>query len=182
LKINSIDVRNSCIIHRSIAFICELYYNAKCQQIYTYMTTFIISKFPPPIQSSRWKQMIHSISRNMYTGSSFSTPWTISTFEEKIPLDNDRHDCTPISTVFASSQLDRAPCASFSSRSCYNQTFLLSLASATLTAAQCSLSTQSASTLQLSVSRQTPLTVLHCMEHFVQPSALPAIAKAIISI
>ena len=71
------------------------------------MTTFIISKFPPPIQSSRWKQMIHSISRNMYTGSSFSTP--ISTFEEKIPLDNDRHDCTPISTVFASSQLDRLP-------------------------------------------------------------------------
>jgi len=103
-------------------------------------------------------------------------------FEEKIPPDNGRHDCTPISTVFATSQLNKLPVQKFSSRSCYSQTFLLPLASAALTAAQCSLSTQSSSTLQLSASRQTPLTVLHCMEHFLQSSVPPAIAKAIISI
>jgi len=85
----------------------------------------------------------------------------------------------PSPTVLATSQLNRLPVQKFSSRSCCSQTFL---ASAALTAAQCSLLTQSSSTLQLSASRQTPLTVLHCMEHFVQPSVPPAIAKAIISI
>ena len=96
--------------------------------------------------------------------------------EEKILLDNG-HKCTP---VFATSQLNRLPVEVLIE--ILLQSVIPSLTtSATSTAAQCSLSTQSASTLQLSsialtssaplsASRHTPLTVLHCTEHFVQPT------------
>ena len=86
--------------------------------------------------------------------------------EEKILLDNG-HKCTP---VFATSQLNRLPVEVLIE--ILLQSVIPSLTtSATSTAAQCRLSTQSASTLQsssialtssapLSASRQTPLTVL----------------------
>lgn len=138
--------------------------------------------------------MIHSIEHSMYTGSSLSltAPWTISTLEKRFHLtiaDTIAHPSPPfLPPVSSIGSLYK-----FSLRSCSSQTFLLSLASAASSAAQCSLSTQSLSTLQsssiaftssapLSASRQTPLTVLHSTEHFVKPDVPSAITLAIISI
>jgi hypothetical protein len=115
--------------------------------------------------------------------------------ETRCPLDNGRHDCTPVSTYFTTNQLDRLPIELL-----VEVLLQLDIPSLTRfrglkasTAAQWSLSTRFTSTPQsssialtssapLSASRRTRLTAVRCTERFVRASVPRAIALATISI